>query len=292
MEAVEHLRRSLTRASWPGAFSRGMLVMDGSFRPPVLETGRALLNFVVVGDTRSGAAVVQSAIQHRTDALCHGDLFHPDAAVRQAVYHAHFSADALGQPFQPGEDHPVSYLQRYVFDHAEHDERAVGLRLSYPLIRDYELWDLFAARHHEGDFCLVHVLRNPVACFVSLKQAQASGVWAWTGATRRPLIPAAVVVDPDELTQFCRNSLNTRERLRRAVTDALEVTYWTLFTDFQAALAKVFEFLELPDRDEPAVSDYRRLGNRLMRSRISGFDDLRRRVPEDIRYLLDAEDLF
>jgi hypothetical protein len=57
-------------------------------------------------------------------------------------------------------------------------------------------------------------------------------------------------------------------------------------------MRRVFEFLELPDCEDPATAQCRRLRNRTIRHRVCNWDKVYKAVPSDIRKLFDAEDLF
>jgi hypothetical protein len=255
------------------------------------------LNFVVVGEVRSGTAAVQSGVSNRPGAVCHADLFHAEATVRRRCHEAYFGAcpepERLPEWFVEGLAVPAQYINHTVFDNPLRGERAVGLRLTYPAVRRWELYDFFESWCREGDFCVVHVTRNPVACLVSLLQAQASGVWGRPrGEPQAAFAPAPISLDAARLTEFCRDYQSACGKVRAAAADRLEVPYQDLFLDYDGVLRRVFDFLELPDRFDRPVSDWRRLRNRSMTDRIANVAGLRREVPADVARFLDAEDLF
>jgi len=262
----------------------------------IVAQSQGVLNFVVTGEIRSGASVVQSSIDGRADCVCHADLFHPDDAVRREAHEGYFgpSKDPERMPewFKDGETVPFQYINHAVLDNPMQGECAVGFKVLYPAVRRWELFELFEERCREGDFCLVHVARNPVACFVSLKQAEQSGVWArgWN-SLRQTSCPSAVTVDAGELIAFCRNHASLYGKIRAACKDSLEISYRDVLLDYQDTMRKVFKFLELPESDEPAVPGCRRLKNRDILARIANLNRLRSEVPSDIRALLDDEEL-
>lgn len=260
-------------------------------------TDRRVVNFMVVGDVRSGTRVVASAAGNRPGAVCHIDLFHDDESVRRAAHEDYFGQCVGSQRppewFVPGEVSPHQYVGRAVLDNPLRGEQAVGLRVLYPVLRRLELYDYVEERCREGDFCVVHVRRNPVACLVSRRQAEQSGVW-WRGGNDYPQTssPVAVRLDPAEVVEFCRAHMATAGKVSAACDDTLDVAYHDLFRDFQAVMRRVFDFLELPDSEEPAVASCRRLRNRTIHERVSNWEALCREVPQEVRTLLDAEDLF
>lgn len=257
-----------------------------------------VLNYVVVGEVRSGSRVVQSTLNNRPGhvAVCHGDLFHPDEKVRRASHEEYFGPSRwprhLPEWFQEGVTSPWQYINHVILDRPLRGERAVGFRVLYPDVRRLELWELFESRYREGDFCLVVVLRNPVACLVSLKQAERSGVWTRGWDAAPAACPAPVHLDADEVTEFCRCHAATLGKVRASCADRLEVQYRDLLRDYQREMQRVFDFLELPSCADRAVPGCRRLRNRnRVRERIANLDSLLRCVPSDVRDCLLADDL-
>lgn len=252
-----------------------------------------VLNFMIAGEIRSGLTLVQSAIANR-GAACHENLLHDDDALRRQAHEDYFGncADPDGFPEWLGgnEISPWQYLVHTVFDNPIYGEPAIGVLARYGSLRRWDLFDLVEQRWREGDFCLIHVIRNPAACFVSLKQAEKTGVWSLS--TDQPLnsVPQPVRLDPEELTAFCRDHLATRLKVQRACEDTFAVHYADLIADYRTIMAKIFYFLEFPPTPAPPRTSYRRLANKTMRQRVFAFDELVAKVPPDIREMLTAED--
>lgn len=251
-----------------------------------------VLNFIVAGQVRSGTAVIQSAISNSTGgAICHANLFHDDEKIRKACHESYFGRSRVKEYYVPDETSPHRYLARAVFDQTKREEHSVGVRIPYRAIDKLDLYDFLNSRYVEGDFCLVHVVRNPVACFVSLKQAEMTKVW-WRSPNEPPdsYIPQSVHLSPHELTNFVRQHEAVQAKLQRACPDALIVQYRDVLYDFQKTMQRVFDFVEQPPAQQ-ALPGSRRLRNRSMRERISNFDSLRREVSHDVRTAMDADDL-
>lgn len=260
-------------------------------------TARRVWNFVLTGDVRSGAHVLLSALNRRPGVICHAGLFGPDDDARRAAHEAYYGpvADPVRLPewFKEGAVNPCHYINHTVFDNPRHAETAIGLHLSYRAIRRYELYDLFETRGEEGDFSVVHVVRNPVACYVSLKQAEATGEWAVAaGQSGRKYPPLPVRLDPADLTAFCRDAMATAAKVRAACRDRLEVTYRDLVVDFQRVMRRVFDHVELPDTPTLASAGCRRLKNRDVRDRVTNLAEVKAAVPSDVRQMIDSDDLF
>jgi hypothetical protein len=258
-------------------------------------TERQTLNFVVTGEARTGVGTLATSINNRGGAVCHLDLFARDDAARRAAHEAYFgpSEDSWPTWFVADETHPWHYLNDEVFDNPRKNETAVGCHLPYDVVRRYELYELLALRCRDGDFCLVHVVRNPVAALVSARQAEKSGVASrgWQDKAPNPK-PAPIRLDADELVEFCRTYEATRGKVRAACDDALEVRYADLLLNYQDTMQKVFDFLELPPRPELARPSCRRLRNGEIRERVTNLVEIRSTVPSDVRALIDADDLF
>jgi len=254
-----------------------------------------VLNFALVGEVRSGAAVVQGVINQLGEAVCHLNLFNPSEAIRRASHEEYFGPTRdparLPEWFTP-ETNPNRYLANQVFDNPLHDERVIGVRTPYAAVRQYELYDLFKQRTHEGDFCVVHVLRNPIACFVSKKQAEKTQRWFVGGGEPLSHVrPSAIRLDSAELTAFVWDWESTRAKVQASSEDQLLVRYKDLTLHFESEMQRVFEFLDLSPRRIPRPN-IRRLRNRSMQERIINYDELLKSGPSIVRQHLAAEDLF
>ncbi len=255
----------------------------------------AVLNFVVVGQVRSGAALIQSALDKLSEVTCHDDLFHADAKIRQRVHERYFGpapSPALPTWFVPPEMNPYQYLSRQIFDQNVNAESAIGVRLTYDQVQQHQFYDLLHDRCHEGDFCLIHVRRNPVAAYVSQQQAVANRLFALDVNDRTVHTPPQpIAIDPKELTAFVRNHESVAGKIQAACDDTLDITYRELCRNFGNTMKKVLDFLELPP-SLPVMASYRRLPNNDMPKRIANFDELRQKVPADVREFLTPGTLY
>lgn len=267
-----------------------MLTRTSTVRP-IQET--ALLNFVVVGQVRSGSAIVQSSLDNLSAVTCHNDLFHSDAKVRQRTHERYFgpaSSPDLPTWYMPGgETNPFQYLSRQVFDQNKHAESAIGVRLTYDQINAFQFYDLLHERCMEGDFCLIHVRRNPVSCFVSQQQAKESGLYAVDINDRTPRTPPApLTVNLPELVAFVRQHEAIAGKIDACCDDTLDITYRELSRNLNNTMRRTLDFLE-QSTTEPMTPASRRLPNHEMAKRIANLDELRRKAPADVReFLLDG----
>lgn len=260
----------------------------------ILEQEPSVLNFIVTGQTRCGAAVIQSSVSSHPQAICHGDLLGKDIEARKEAHEAYFGdAGTEEHPdyCYPQLVSPEQYLTTRIFDNPRYGERAVGVKILYDDMLTHQLWEYFQDWCRAGDFCVVHVQRNPVACYVSLKQAQQSGVWQQSINDRHQFIQQRPVsVDIAELVEFVRHHKMCEMKVTSVCDDRLEIEYKELFLNYHEVMAGVFEFLSLPPFPEARPS-IRRLKNRNIRDRISNFEMLKRQVPYELREYLE-DDLF
>lgn len=257
-------------------------------QPYMLRETSSVLNFVIVGQVRSGSAVLQSALNNLSAVTCHDDLFHVSPEVRRKVHEQYFGeapSPDLPTWYMPALVNPYQYLSRQIFDQNLREEQAIGVRLTYEQVDKFQFYDLLRDRCQEGDFCMLHVRRNPVACFVSQKQAQESGVYAVDLNKRDTTPPQPIAVDPQELTQFVRKHEATAGKITASCDDTLEITYRELSRNYSNTLKRALDFIEQPTRLVPQPN-YRRLANHDMTKRIANFDELRQKVPADIREFL------
>jgi len=256
-----------------------------------------ILNCVVTGQVRCGAAVVQSSVHSHPDATCHPDLLHADEKTRQANHECYFGKRR--DPEEPnsyfGSSCEVSaeqYLNTVVLDNPCHGERVIGVKVLYPELHKHQLWEFLHERGNVGGFCCIHIYRNPVACFVSLCQARQSGVWHQDVNDRGTYdCPPPVDVSLRDLTRFVDWQLANETRLRAACEDRLEITYKELFLNYREVMDGVFDFLELSSFADVSAG-FRRLKNRNMNDRIINLAALKREATGDVLALLEGDDLF
>lgn len=258
-----------------------------------------VLNFVVVGQQRCGGSVVQTSVAAHPQAACLGEVLHANQQVRQDNHEAYFgpSKPELPQWFNPDDISSEQYLTTRVFDHPKHGEKVLGLRVSYAAMQQYDLWDYLHHRGLEGDFVLIHVMRNPLACFISQRQAmqELRRDQVHEVSTRLEMeVPAPIGFgdkDIKELVEFCRWHAAFETRINNTFDDRLEIDYRELFLNYPQVMQEVFAFLELPPFHDvrPGVQ---RLRNRNMRERLFSFETTRSRVPPDIRAYFDDKNLF
>jgi hypothetical protein len=277
---------------------------DVYFAPLSRATETRVLNFAVTGQVRCGATVVQTALCQHPQVWCHGDLLHPSDKVRKRVHELYFgppqSPDGLaeycvqepdGRAGADARGNPERYLSTVVFTQALQGESALGTKLLYRDIKRSDLWEFIGESYRVGDFCLIHVVRNPLACFVSLKQAERSGVWRQeVGKPSARYHPVPIHLDLDEFVVYARDAEAGRRRLQDLCPDSLVIRYADLAHRPRVAMDAVARFLEIRSC-HAATPSIRRLRNRSLRHRVCNFDKARDAAPHDVRQFFTT-DLF
>jgi len=249
-------------------------------------------NFILTGQVRAGTSVVLSSINKRRHVTCHSDLFNPQEAIRKEKHEAYFGTKAVPEWFEPGLTNPWQYLNNIVFSRAQKEESVLGVHLPYSAIQELELYDFMANKNREGSFGVVHVTRSPVACFISLKQAQKTGIWCEQAGTADYGMPLPVRLDVEELLDFCNVHEITRAKIVESCDDCLEVKYTDLLFNYQRTMCTVFDFIELEPEASLANSSYYRLWNRPVQDRVTNWAEIRLDIPTALRQHIDSDDFF
>lgn len=244
------------------------------------------LNFMLLGNHYSGYGLLQTSLMSHPQIVCHSELFHQDEAVRRAEHERYFgeSNNKFSDHFVPTVLSVEQYLNNKIFDQVLHKERVVGVKVPYEVLRNYDLWEYVDYQSRCGDFCVVHVRRNPVACFIAQQQDLEMSLAA-AAATRRNA-DDPIFIEPDTLTEFCRQHLSDASKIERYCSDRAVVSYHELLLDFRTVLERLFDFLEL-DVIPACIPNQCRVRRRDIHRRASNLKNIRDQVPPDVRELID-----
>lgn len=249
------------------------------------EENPSTLNYVLTGNHHSGYGMLQASLAAHPKMICHGDVLHAKESVRQAEHEQYFGPSGrLADHFMPTHISVEQYLNNKIFDNVLYGERAVGVKVNYDCLRGYDLWEYLDQKTRKGDFCLLHVDRNPVACFVAQKYRE--GKDSFTSHRRTP-----VFVSPEELTQFVRDHLSVGAKLSHLGTDRFVIKYHELLLDFRGVLERTLKFLNVTF-SHACVPNYRQVKRLSVRSRVANWAELQFAVPKDVRELLQDPKLF
>jgi hypothetical protein len=251
------------------------------------ETNPEKLNFMVAGNHYSGYGLLQSSLAAHPQIICHGDVLHKNDSVRRQAHAAYFGpAGKVADHFVPTHLSLEQYLNNKIFDNTLYSEKAVGVKIDYQNMIQYDLWEYLDQKHRCGDFCVVHVLRNPVACYVSMKQRE-----GLNGLNAQAAVNVPVHIDSDAMTLFVRDHVAAMLKINRLCPDRAVVSYHELLLNFRSVLEKVFKFLEL-DFSPACIPNQRRVYRKEIRNRVSNWSQLQDTLPPDVREFLDCPSLF
>jgi|TARA_R110000824_G_scaffold31783_1_gene103086 hypothetical protein len=252
--------------------------MSSSFQGPFKSTGPEVLNFVITGPPKCGTSALQTALATHPRVVCHAELLAESNAVRRSHHEEYFgpsgnTPDWLVTGHISGEQ----YLTNKIFDNPLSGESFIGVTVLYPHIHAYDLWDYLTCWCQGGDFCLVQVKRNPVACFIALENE------------RRMASGLAYRLDINELISFVRMQLATDAKVARLCGDRLEINYSELVNSHAQVVSGVFDFIGVPPggRGKPGAPagsyrDFERVP--------AHWQYLREKVPSDVQQYFDPEE--
>ncbi len=253
------------------------------------EDDLGCLNFIIVGNDYAGHSLLQASLAAHPEMACHGKLFDSKEATRKQQHEDYFGCSGkVPDWYQPHTISIEQYLNNKIFDNALNSEKAIGVCLNYSLFVAGDIWEYVDQKCRCGDFCLLHVTRNPVACFIEYlaKSGEASLI---KGESLRNQV--SFMLDPVKLTEFTREHLANELKINRLCHDRAIVPYHELVLDKLNALHKIFGFLEVPF--SPAcVANTKKLSMCDTRSRIANLDQLSEELPLDIQEHLFSSNLF
>jgi hypothetical protein len=254
-----------------------------------------VLNFVLTGQTGGGASILRDAVAVHPTVVCHGNLLDHDDSVRRLRHEDYFgpsgtTPDWLVNGHISGEQ----YITNKIFDNPLHGEKVVGLTVAYSHMYAYDLWDYFESWCCRGDFCLIQVKRNPVACFVSLQDHDPRNLLETRPDGSREgkseSIKSPLQINIDDLVWFVRQHIAADDKIARICDDRLEIEYSEIILDYAAVMREVLSFLGLPEmfvRPPASLGEHRECSNRM-----SKWSHLQDKVPPDIRKYFDRGEIF
>ncbi len=170
------------------------------------------------------------------------------------------------------------YLRKYALELAPRGERAVGVRLTYGLIEQHQLWEYLERRLKEGSFCVIRFDRPPLDCLTSMRMAE----------KKRP----RVSVDPAKAYAFIRRHAAVKLRVARLFGDDLmTVRYGDWLSDTGRTLREIAEYVELPNgavrKSVPSSHPPGAFRPGQLRAHLQNSATIVAEAPVDVREILD-----
>lgn len=203
--------------------------------------------FMISCTARSGSSMLSTLLNSHPRLLCHGEIL---AAPQESAgpYHELRKQGAAIDDWlrKYRQEHPAAFLYDVCFNPAGHQCVGFKFKMEESLAEAYKLFrDLLVA---DTDVKIIHLRRkNMLDKYISLQMTKQSGVFSVRSSKQRPQLRPFVVDIPD-LIAYVRED---RQRYEAAAElfrhhRCLHVTYEELCESRSEALAKVQDFLELP----------------------------------------------
>ena len=276
----------------------------------------ATLNTIVTGQICCGDKYLSSILCDHPNIICHSVLLDEDDAVRR-YYHEDYFGNTGSTPDWLVEGHisGEQYLTNKIFDNPLNDEKVIGVSVLYPHLYAQDLWDYFSSWCRAGDFCVINLKRNPVACFVSLKLwERADNFLAPTPTTKFDRGWVDVVGHPNELPvefsseitpiqldivelySFIRMHLAADIKTERMCEDRLEISYEEFVLDFPSVCPHISSFLGCDSFSRNIIDKWSTVlklknGDMSVSRIVSNWHLVCEEAPSDIKPYLDSEAL-
>lgn len=249
--------------------------------------------FALCADSGSGVDAIRRALCRPRHSVCCPDVFslavasddpEPDAVVSDsgesvatrpvsaaAAATLQIVADLGFSLHYTADTPPLGIALRWIFDRAPRGEKAIGVVVRYGAYVRNEFQTCFGELLDEGDFGIVHLVRNPVRAIM----ANHDGYW----------------LSPDEFYADIENRLVTRRKIRdagRRGGDYLEIRYSDLLCDPISLSNRLVRFLEL---DSSVRLRFDRRPQRMRPPKtIINWREIVQKAPPHIAKLISAED--
>lgn len=249
-----------------------------------------VLNFVITGQAACGASIIKDALVTHPMVVCHGDLLDRDNAVRRAHHESYFGPSGTTPDWLvDGHISGEQYITNKVFDNPLRGESVIGVTIDYSRMYAYDLWDYFEDWCRVGDFCLIQVKRNPVACFVSLQGCGYKDPWSTELDVTEATANSPLRVNVDSLVSFVRQQAAADEKVSRMCGDRLEIDYSEIVLDYHTVAGEVLSFLGLPGRRLRSPDSLPTLADD--KGKFLSWHHLQDKVPSDVRKYFDPKDI-
>jgi len=137
--------------------------------------------------------------------------------------------------------------------------------------------------------CIIHIIRNPIAAFVSLLEARASNVWhSYTAKPRQVYALPRRHPKPLEVVKFVEKTMDGHTRVTGLPNRKLLISYSDLLQQLDRTMSKVYRFLDLPYEQIPPPMKKTRPYS--IEERIDNLEQVRTQLPEKYRYLVDRKE--
>ena len=238
-EILEYLSKNAPRQDRPAAQL-----------PPDRSGRKRKDKFMISCTARSGSSMLSTLLNSHPRVLCHGEILaapHESAGPYHELRKQGTDVDEWLRDYR--QEHPGAYLYDVCFNPAGHQSVGFKFKMEESLADAYKSFrDLLVA---DTDIKIIHLQRkNILDKYVSLQMTKQSGVFSIRSSSQRPKLSPFTIDIPDFIA-FVRKDRQRYESAIELFKDhpCLHVTYEELCESRPEALAKVQDFLELPQAD-------------------------------------------
>lgn len=206
--------------------------------------------FMISCTARSGSSMLSTLLNSHPRVLCHGEILaapHESAGPYHELRQQGTDIDEWLRGYR--QEHPGAYLYDVCFNPAGYQSVGFKFKLEESLAEAYKPFrDLLAT---DTDIKIIHLQRrNILDKYVSLQMTKQTGVFSIRSSSQRPKLSPFAIDIPDFIA-YVREDRQRYETAFELFKDhpSLHVTYEELCESRPEALAKVQDFLELPQAD-------------------------------------------
>ncbi len=238
-EILEYLSKNAPRQDRPAAQL-----------PPDRSGRKRKDKFMISCTARSGSSMLSTLLNSHPRVLCHGEILaapHESAGRYHELRKQGTDVDVWLREYR--QEHPGAYLYDVCFNPAGHQSVGFKFKMEESLADAYKSFrDLLVA---DTDIKIIHLQRkNILDKYVSLQMTKQSGIFSIRSSSQRPKLSPFAIDIPDFIA-FVRKDRQRYESAFELFKDhpCLHVTYEELCDSRPESLAKVQDFLELPQAD-------------------------------------------
>ncbi len=245
----------------------------------------AKIRFVIISQVRTGSMLVKEMLDGHTGAMCLNEVFQEKQERRLRWHRHHFHDDdcLLSLVEGRGYNDPVDYLRLKLWPLGK-AVHAMGFKLLYLQATRWRLWEYLKV---SPNLAIIHIIRNPIASFVSLCEARASNVWHSYSAKHRPTIPLSPRhLELADVQKFIEETMRGRTLVAGLPNRTLLVRYGDLLRDLDRTIAQIYQFVDLGYEQVPLPMTKTRTAT--VEQRIANLEQVRAHLPTEYQYLADG----
>lgn len=245
----------------------------------------AKIRFVIISQVRTGSMLIKEMLNAHTRAMCLNEIFQEKHERRLRWHRHHFHDDHCFLSLVEGHGYndPADYLRFKLWPLGE-GVHALGFKLLYSQATRWRLWEYL---QQYTDIGVIHIIRNPIASFVSLCEARATNLWhSYTDKRIRvvPLSPRHL--EPSDVLSFIEETMRGRTMVAGLPNRKFLIRYGDLLRNLDRTIAKVYRTVDL--RYEQVEVPMMKTRTATVEQRIANLHQVCAHLPRKYRHLADG----